>query len=135
MKHTLSHADEPEPCPTLDPPRVEPDAVIHDPQGYRIGASRQIHAEVLGAAVLDGISQPFLHEAIEAQRRIGRNHFGHLVVDEFDLETVSLSQLPAEATDGRDEPELLQLCRVQPVRDRKSTRLNSSHGSIAYAVF
>src|SRR5207245_9922033 len=50
---------------------------------------------------------------------------------------------PAPAGDGR--PSALRLegpsvssrdgARTRPDRDRKSTRLNSSHGSISYAVF
>src|SRR6266852_9764835 len=42
----------------------------------------------------------------------------------------SFSWLPAAGIHGRKRAEL----RV-PAQDRKSTRLNSSHGSISYAVF
>src|SRR5687768_18095474 len=35
---------------------------------------------------------------------------------------------------GAAQPAAL-LCREEPARDRKSTRLNSSHGYISYAVF
>src|SRR2546429_3413038 len=42
-----------------------------------------------------------------------------------------------EGADARraDEPCLLRAHEVDTVRDRKSTRLNSSHGYISYAVF
>src|SRR5207245_10810218 len=46
--------------------------------------------------------------------------------------------LPLEAATGDEKvatAEAKRPRRPAPVRDRKSTRLNSSHGSISYAVF
>src|SRR5689334_24169327 len=39
-----------------------------------------------------------------------------------------IAAIEADAADAADEP-------LEPVGDRKSTRLNSSHSSISYAVF
>lgn len=100
----------------MDQLAVEADAVIGDQQEDRIRAARQIDPGVPGAAVLDGISQPLLDEAIQAHGRVQRDRGRHLTVGEFDRQSVSLGQLAAEATDGRDEPQLLQLRRMQPVR-------------------
>src|SRR2546427_4259322 len=48
---------------------------------------------------------------------------GDLLVDRLDARVRVL-----DVVDG-------VLCRLRPVRDRKSTRLNSSHSQISYAVF
>src|SRR6266542_6374134 len=48
----------------------------------------------------------------------------------FPYTTLFRSRCPVERGRPRQGP---RLCRT--VRDRKSTRLNSSHGSISYAVF
>src|SRR5215470_6702874 len=116
MKYPLTHADQPEPFLALDQRGVESGAVIDDSQGHRIGASPEVHRGVVGAAVLDDIAQPFLHEALEAHGRVRGNGCQHSVRSEFDFQAVGLGQLPAEAADRRDEPQLLQLGRVQLVR-------------------
>src|SRR5881628_2974687 len=116
MTHPLAHADEPEPTLALDLPGVEPAPVIDDPQGDRVRSPTQRDLDVLGATVLDGISQPLLRDAIEAQGRIRRDRCRHLIVGELDLEAVVMSQLPAEAADRRHESELLQLRRMKLVR-------------------
>src|SRR5688572_31889604 len=54
-----------------------------------------------------------------------------LVADDFDQLPAVLRGRPARRVDGRAEDE----GRVRPVADRKSTRLNSSHSQISYAVF
>src|SRR5690242_21047750 len=54
----------------------------------------------------------------------------------FPYTTLFRSRCPEEqrrADDGEDGEHLLR--REEPVGDRKSTRLNSSHMSISYAVF
>ena len=70
MTHPLAHADEPEPTLALDLPRVEPTPVIDDLQGDRVRSPTQCDLGLLGAAVLDGISQPLLRDAIETHGRI-----------------------------------------------------------------
>src|SRR2546430_9808785 len=40
-----------------------------------------------------------------------------------------------QANDGRENPNALFRRAVKIVKDRKSTRLNSSHSQISYAVF
>src|SRR2546430_8621575 len=62
-----------------------------------------------------------LHDALPIYRRQRRDHQGrHLLPDDGE-------EAPARAGDRRAEP--------PAVRDRKSTRLNSSHSQISYAVF
>src|SRR5438876_6294270 len=55
----------------------------------------------------------------------------------FPYTTLFRSQLPAAGAPGasHDEPADRPQGRRLVVRDRKSTRLNSSHPSISYAVF
>ena len=62
-----------------------------------------------GAAMLDGVAQGLLHDAIQAQGRVLWYGAGHVVVGKFDRQTVAQAQFPAQAADGRLEPELLQL--------------------------
>src|SRR5436190_22919841 len=68
--HPLTHADEPEPTFALGPPGVEAPPVIDDPQGDRVRSPTQYDLGLLGAAVLDGISQTLLRDAIQAHGRI-----------------------------------------------------------------
>ena len=68
--HPLTHADEPEPTLALDLPGVEPTPMINDPQVDRVRSPTQRDLGLLGAAVLDGISQSLLGDAIEAHGRI-----------------------------------------------------------------
>src|SRR2546422_2998220 len=42
---------------------------------------------------------------------------------------------PGEASDSECKQQFLAACLLIKFRDRKSTRLNSSHGYISYAVF
>src|SRR4051812_49488795 len=54
----------------------------------------------------------------------------------FPYTTLFRSLLPStHAPPGRQAPPTSGLEPDQPLRDRKSTRLNSSHMSISYAVF
>src|SRR5262249_60598806 len=73
MKYPLTHADQPEPFLALDQRGVESGAVIDDSQRHRIRACPDVHRGVVGAAVLDDIAQPFLHDAIEAHGRVRGN--------------------------------------------------------------
>ena len=68
--HPLAHADESEPTLALDLPGVEPTPVIDDPHRNRVRSPTQCDLGLLGAAVLDGISQSLLGDAIEAHGRI-----------------------------------------------------------------
>src|SRR3712207_8270725 len=58
-----------------------------------------------------------------------------------DVLRVADQQRPGEILGGLEpprwgsDPEALAVGRVQERRDRKSTRLNSSHANISYAVF
>src|SRR5207245_3175012 len=59
-----------------------------------------------------------------------------------DIVTLRISRIDFDCFGGQREgirPVTFQLGRLRPiqhfVKDRKSTRLNSSHGSISYAVF
>jgi len=65
IAYPLAHADEPESTLALDLPGVEPTPVIDDPQGDRVRGPTQHDLGLLGAAVLDGVSQPLLRDAIE----------------------------------------------------------------------
>src|SRR5437867_30543 len=114
--HPLTHADEPEPTLALDLPGFEPTPMIDDPQVDRVRSAAQRDLGLLGAAVLDGISQSLLGDAIEAHGRIRRDRWRDLIVSELDLEAVVMSQLPAEVADRRHESELLQLRRMELVR-------------------
>src|SRR3712207_7981204 len=40
-----------------------------------------------------------------------------------------------DETDAKDSAELMALAHLRKSQDRKSTRLNSSHANISYAVF
>src|SRR3712207_8089369 len=44
-------------------------------------------------------------------------------------------ETPGRGEEGRREEEVEELIRQETRRDRKSTRLNSSHANISYAVF
>src|SRR3712207_8989887 len=58
-----------------------------------------------------------------------------------DLAEVEVEDVEAVLLRRRAEPHVAahapraRECRVEPVEDRKSTRLNSSHANISYAVF
>src|SRR5262249_60685292 len=95
----LAHAAESEPTLALDLPGVEPTPVIDDPQRNRVRRPTQCDLGLLGTAVLDGIAQPLLRDAIQAHGRIRWDRCWHLIMGELDLEAVAMSQLPAEVAD------------------------------------
>src|SRR5437764_3558772 len=76
-----------------------------------------------------------LHDALPIfDRRVRR--LGHLVVEDVGGEAriaEQLGALGAELCQPFDD--LPRVIRVAPLGDRKSTRLNSSHRCISYAVF
>src|SRR5699024_11319949 len=69
-----------------------------------------------------------LRRELAAGDRIRQEHCGERLRDRADLELVVLARVPAGEKDRA-----VGLDRGR--RDRKSTRLNSSHVSISYAVF
>src|SRR5699024_11527906 len=101
---------------------------------------------VSAAAVLTATHTPSLHDALPIYDECGTvDDAGRIttVVDVVDLlDPVVLLQgdgvEPAHVADHRErrlEPTEGIGCRAGPHVDRKSTRLNSSHVSISYAVF
>jgi len=64
-KHALAHADEPEPVLALDQLGVEASAIIDDPQRDHVRGPAELDSDVLRAAVLGGIRQRFLGDAIQ----------------------------------------------------------------------
>src|SRR2546422_8427336 len=66
-----------------------------------------------------------LHDALPISRREVRRHF----------EPHYRCGVQSGLRPGRDRPRLREPHGVRAVLDRKSTRLNSSHGYISYAVF
>src|SRR5215470_5580700 len=112
----LAHAHEPEPALALDRAGVEPGAVVDDREGDRLVYAVELHADVLRTAVLDGIGQRLLRDAIEAQGRLRRNRRREPIRRELDLETVTVIQLVAEARDRGGEPQLLELRRMELMR-------------------
>src|SRR2546422_7688590 len=64
--------------------------------------------------------------------------FRSVVADQLDRRDQEPQDQPARFTGGRASrvlPKNLHFLQRGPVLDRKSTRLNSSHGYISYAVF
>jgi len=94
----------PEPALDLHKLGIEPNAVVDDPQRDRVRGRGQRDLGVLRAAVLDGIAQRFLRDAIEAHRRVGRNRRRQLTIRERDLETVARGELLAEAAIAATSP-------------------------------
>src|SRR3712207_8609777 len=87
-------------------------------------SSDLVEREPLEAAV-DGVQQ------VLAVQRLARVHARREAAEELRRHDVRLAR-PAELGDRRPHDALgLAVC----VRDRKSTRLNSSHANISYAVF
>ena len=113
----LPHADQPEPPLAVGRAGVETGPVIDDPQGDSRPRFRvKLDPGVPGAAVLDDVPQGFLRDAVEAQGRVVGNRRRHLAGGEFDRQAVGLGQFLAQAADGGHEPQLLELRRVQVVR-------------------
>src|SRR2546430_1829404 len=103
----------------------------HAPRGPRGGNDVLLHHQ--GAEVVGPESQRHLTD-LRAHRHPGRLDVGHVV------EHDPRDRLGAQVGDGVGLAEVLELgvLRLQrPTneRDRKSTRLNSSHSQISYAVF
>src|SRR3712207_8395984 len=93
-------------------------------------SSRGFNAFYLGdEAVIDcrrfGLEGPGRKGLRAAVRRVGRTHRFRLVA-EADAPPALVDQLNAISARWRGK---------HPERDRKSTRLNSSHANISYAVF
>src|SRR5688572_31873157 len=53
----------------------------------------------------------------------------------FVARAVRAAALPIEVKNAPGGPEALAMLRTAAIQDRKSTRLNSSHSQISYAVF
>src|SRR5215831_5642062 len=126
-EHALAHADESQPALANGQGVVEAGAVVDDTQSDRVGGPAQLDASVLRAAVLDGVRQRLLRDAIEAQRDLRRNRWRDLIRRELDLEAMAIGQLVAQARDRRREPELLQLRRVELMRELVYRRRQLPH--------
>src|SRR5207248_10166015 len=82
-----------------------------------------------------------LHDALPISRAVGAHHAEHGALlhherdalDRLDLPHELLA--PAEAHERGPQRRDLLVRRAVGDRDRKSTRLNSSHRTISYAVF
>src|SRR3712207_7424167 len=71
---------------------------------------------------------PIYHRLAERLLQQGREHEGEHQRREL---VVELAEEPAEHAGAQHDPQVEGVA----VRDRKSTRLNSSHANISYAVF
>src|SRR5207245_6835769 len=74
------------------------------------------------------------HEVVDEAGGLGQSQPGRVLLERCEpvLAEILAGQLRQLGTD----PEVMLLVSlVHRVEDRKSTRLNSSHGSISYAVF
>ena len=100
----------------VDQTRLEAAPVIDNAQLNRVRPADQLHVGVPRAAMLDHISEAFLHDAIEAQGCILGYYCRHLVVSEVDRQAVGLSQSLAQATDGCHKPKLFQVRRMESMR-------------------
>src|SRR5207245_5150374 len=94
-------------------------------------------------SALTAIYTPSLHDALPISRSLRRNPF------DFEIILVGLGQLVRRSetplveqfrvdiadSGNRVERSARVTCLFFGFGDRKSTRLNSSHGSISYAVF
>ena len=95
----LAHAEEAEPA--LAARGVEANAAIGDGQEQPLSIAGETHRNRPRAAVLDGIAEPLVHDAEQAQRDIARHCIGDIRVREVDRDFVLLRQLtsqPATAT-------------------------------------
>src|SRR2546429_4489184 len=73
-------------------------------------------------------------EAVEAQNFEARKHL--LEYDDvMNKQREAVYGLRRQLLEGVDQKELILEDYVSGIQDRKSTRLNSSHGYISYAVF
>src|SRR3712207_7198116 len=72
-----------------------------------------------------------LHDALPIWRALGREN----TCNPREIVTDRLKSYPGALRDMRREGELWRFTRHRRGRDRKSTRLNSSHANISYAVF
>src|SRR3712207_7581427 len=73
---------------------------------------------------------------------VGGEQSGHVIISEYvttgDGLVTALALLDVMARSGKPLSELAEVMEVYPqelIKDRKSTRLNSSHANISYAVF
>ena len=73
MKHPLAHAHQPKPPLALDQRGVETSTVIDDPQRDHVRVPAQLDLDMLRTAVLDGIRQRLLGDAIHAHSNLRRN--------------------------------------------------------------
>src|SRR5262249_8189765 len=69
-EYALAHADESETTLAGGQLGIEPGAIVDDPQRDHIVAPAQLDTGVLCAAMLDGIGQRLLRDAIETQSRL-----------------------------------------------------------------
>src|SRR5207245_10084582 len=82
------------------------------------------------------LSPPPLHDAlpisVRGHRRLRRDRGGRRAADP---RAIARADLAADRAARRRRPRGREPARTRAAGDRKSTRLNSSHGSISYAVF
>src|SRR2546429_1918409 len=93
----------------------------------------KVYARAEGAYLYDMDNQPYL-DFLSGYSvfNIGRNHpvVKQAIRDVLDLDLPNMVQMDCSLVSG-----LLAEALVKRTPDRKSTRLNSSHGYISYAVF
>src|SRR5271170_6959410 len=97
-------------------PWVKSPAVIGDKKCDSVPASTQLDPRALCFAVFQHIRKCFLRHSEQAQRHVFRDEVTTSTLLKIQHHLVFLCDLPAKPTDCRHQPHMLELARVQPVR-------------------
>ena len=77
--------------------------------------SVQIHYHVIDSAVFRSVLKRFLSDSEYAERNIPIERFGNLAAKKIDLDPAAPREFSAEASERRDESQVLELRRMELV--------------------
>ena len=90
----------------------------------RSPSSKQLDLPFPDAAVLYGVAQRFLSDAEQAQGGIFRDRLRDVPVHKIDLSSILLGKLTTQSLDCRNEPQVIELRRMQLMREKMYVRGN-----------
>jgi hypothetical protein len=115
--NSLPHTGKPEAILAESCDWIKSLSIVPDRETYGIFYMPQFHVGMTSTAVFNDIPQGFLCDPVEAYGSLLGNACRQVVVREFDIYTVGLSELCAKTPDCRDQAQLLKLHGVQLVRE------------------
>src|ERR1700757_4480961 len=103
------HTNQPNPGRSIDILRIKSCPGVRNAQLDAIAMTRKLHLGLSRTAVLDDVSQCFLHNSKEAKRHFLREHLIYVNVDKLNVGAVLSKKFPAKTHHRRPKAQKIKL--------------------------